>query len=80
MEQPKTYSAVAVSHPDGHDLSRIAGQWDTHLDVTISRPTVLTSGPAQVEPAWEAERQWREIPPATPPATVIVPAGITNQP
>jgi hypothetical protein len=69
MEQPETYSetisetysAVAVSHPDERDLSRIAGRWDTHLEVTISRPMVLTSEPAQVAPAWEAAWQGREI-------------------
>jgi len=77
-EQPKTYSAVASSRPDERDLSRIAGQWDTHLDVTISRPTVQTSGPTQDVPAWEAARYWSELPPATSPETVIVQAGVTS--
>src|SRR5262249_45910651 len=76
----QTYSAVACSHPDARDLSPIAGRWDTHLEVTISRPAVLTSGPAQVVPAWEAARQWREPPPAPPPPTVLVPAGIPTRP
>jgi hypothetical protein len=79
MEQPKTYSAVAVSHPDARDLSRIAGQWDTHLEVTISQPTVLTSGPAQIVPAWEAGWQGPETPPATPPATDVVPPGTISR-
>jgi hypothetical protein len=57
LEQPKTYSAVAVSHPDERDLSHLAGLWDTHLEVTISQPAVLTSGPPQVVPAWEAARR-----------------------
>ena len=77
MEQPDTYRAVAVAHPDGGDLSRLAGRWDTHLEVTISRPAVETSGPAQDVPAWEAARHWRELPPETPPATVVVPEGVT---
>ena len=79
MEQPETYSAVAVSHPDARDLSRVAGRWDTHLEVTISQPTELTAEPAQEVPAWEAAMQWRETPPATPLATVIVPADITSR-
>jgi hypothetical protein len=79
MEQPETYRAVAVAHPDADDLSPIAGQWDTHLEVTISRPAVQTSAPAQDVPAWEAARQWRELPPATPPTTVVVPAGVTSR-
>lgn len=81
MEQPETYSAVAVSLPDERDLSPIAGRWDTHLEVTISRPAVLTSGPAQVVPAWEAAWQGRQILGISPvtPVTVIASEGISNR-
>jgi hypothetical protein len=82
MEQPETYSAVAVSHPDEHDLSRLAGRWDTHLEVTISQLTVQTSGPAQEVSAWEAAWQGHEtleISTGNPPATVTVTAGISDR-
>jgi hypothetical protein len=79
MEQPKTYSAVAVSHPDEGDLSRIAGGWDTHLEVTVSRPAEQTSGPTQEVSAWEAAWQEWESLPASSPATVILPADFTSQ-